>query len=70
MASFHNEEHHGHLRTILKILPSEKVKLCRCSKSATYPYCDGAHKEYEFQTGPLIVEVDLESIQAKDGSDS
>lgn len=70
MASFYNEDHHGHLRTFLKILPGEKVKLCRCSKSATYPYCDSAHKQFDFLTGPLFVEVETATENSQENTDS
>ncbi|KAL1520741.1 hypothetical protein AB1Y20_022309 [Prymnesium parvum] len=37
------------------------VKLCRCYKSATFPYCDGSHVEHNQKTGdncgPLIIDA-------------
>jgi CDGSH-type Zn-finger protein len=57
MAEFTNEEFHGHIRTYVKIEPDEKIKLCRCSKSTTYPFCDGNHKELESTVGPVFIEV-------------
>lgn len=57
MAQFTNEEHKGHLRTFVKIEPGEKIKLCRCSKSTTYPYCDGSHSTLEITEGPVFIEV-------------
>ena len=36
-------------------LPAGKraVALCRCGKSATKPFCDGAHRAAEFRAGEL-----------------
>eukprot|EP00008_Paramoeba_atlantica_P008138 CAMPEP_0201475442 /NCGR_PEP_ID=MMETSP0151_2-20130828/870_1 /ASSEMBLY_ACC=CAM_ASM_000257 /TAXON_ID=200890 /ORGANISM="Paramoeba atlantica, Strain 621/1 / CCAP 1560/9" /LENGTH=137 /DNA_ID=CAMNT_0047855535 /DNA_START=53 /DNA_END=466 /DNA_ORIENTATION=- len=37
----------------------EKVSICRCWESSTFPFCDGAHKRFnkEFGTelGPLVI---------------
>lgn len=37
----------------------DRISLCRCWRSATFPYCDGAHKYYnrEFNdnTGPVVI---------------
>jgi CDGSH-type Zn-finger protein len=57
MAEFTNEEHNGHLRTYVKIEPDERIKLCRCYKSTTFPICDGSHKSLDGTIGPVIVEV-------------
>lgn len=36
-----------------------KVVMCRCWKSATFPYCDGSHNSHNKETGdnvgPLII---------------
>ncbi|XP_053209053.1 CDGSH iron-sulfur domain-containing protein 1-like [Panonychus citri] len=37
----------------------DRISLCRCWRSATFPLCDGAHKHYnrEFNdnTGPVVI---------------
>ncbi|KAK2189214.1 hypothetical protein NP493_113g03000 [Ridgeia piscesae] len=35
-------------------LASEKVSFCRCWKSEKFPYCDGAHREHNEETGDNI----------------
>eukprot|EP00327_Prymnesium_parvum_P002581 CAMPEP_0182830580 /NCGR_PEP_ID=MMETSP0006_2-20121128/18653_1 /TAXON_ID=97485 /ORGANISM="Prymnesium parvum, Strain Texoma1" /LENGTH=1019 /DNA_ID=CAMNT_0024958161 /DNA_START=95 /DNA_END=3155 /DNA_ORIENTATION=+ len=46
------------------------VKLCRCYKSATFPYCDGSHVEHNQKTGdncgPLI--IDASAVPARQSS--
>ncbi|XP_064388110.1 CDGSH iron-sulfur domain-containing protein 2-like [Halichondria panicea] len=32
----------------------DKVSLCRCWKSAKFPYCDGAHKNHNKETGDNV----------------
>jgi CDGSH-type Zn-finger protein len=39
----------------VKLEAGEKVALCRCMKSANFPFCDGAHKTCESNAGPVIV---------------
>jgi CDGSH-type Zn-finger protein len=60
MAEFTNEERNGHIRTTVVIAPNERVKLCRCYKSKEFPFCDGIHKNYEDELGPVIVTVKLD----------
>ncbi len=50
-------EKEGHIRHIFKLRPSEKVFLCRCYKSETFPFCDGAHRKTADHFGPIIVEI-------------
>lgn len=57
MAEHSTEVHHGRLRTTILVTPGERIRLCRCFKSKTFPFCDGAHKTLEGQAGPVIVEV-------------
>jgi CDGSH-type Zn-finger protein len=57
MAEFTNEDRNGHVRTYIKIEPGERIKLCRCSKSSTYPFCDSTHKTLDIKEGPVIIEV-------------
>jgi CDGSH-type Zn-finger protein len=57
MAEYSTEDRNGRLRTELKLAPGEKVSLCRCMKSADFPFCDGTHKTCEGNAGPLIVSV-------------
>lgn len=59
MAEHSTETHHGRLRSTVHLQPGERVVLCRCFKSQTFPFCDGAHKTLEGQAGPVIVEVQL-----------
>jgi CDGSH-type Zn-finger protein len=49
------EERNGHLRTEVKLANGEKVALCRCFKSADFPFCDGTHKTLDSTVGPVIV---------------
>lgn len=57
MAKFTTEPRDGHPRTTVKLEPGEKVKLCRCFGSATFPLCDGkTHHEHPGK-GPVIVEA-------------
>ncbi len=55
MAEHSTEDRAGHLRTEVKLEAGEKVALCRCMKSANFPFCDGAHKTCESNAGPVIV---------------
>jgi CDGSH-type Zn-finger protein len=59
MATYANEDRKGRIRTTMQLTPGERVKLCRCWRSATFPYCDEAHKQVADSMGPLIVEVPL-----------
>jgi CDGSH-type Zn-finger protein len=44
-----------------------KVVLCRCWKSDTFPYCNGAHVQHNKETGdnvgPLIIKKEVLSLQ-------
>lgn len=44
-----------------------KVVLCRCWKSDTFPYCNGAHVKHNKETGdnvgPLIIKKEVLSVQ-------
>ncbi len=46
-------------RAELCILPGERLSLCRCWLSKTFPLCDGSHKAYREITqdlvGPVVV---------------
>jgi CDGSH-type Zn-finger protein len=57
MPEITSAEKNGHIRHMVKIQPDEKVMLCRCYKSATFPFCDIAHAKCEDALGPVIVEV-------------
>jgi CDGSH-type Zn-finger protein len=56
MAELTTEPRDGHPRTTVKLEPGEKIKLCRCFGSTTFPLCDGAHREHPGK-GPVIVEA-------------
>ena len=47
-------------RASLTIKPGEKVALCRCWQSTTFPLCDGLHKKLNEEQGcclgPVVVE--------------
>lgn len=55
---FTDENRNGRLRTTLHVSPGERIKLCRCMKSADMPFCDGVHKTIDTTAGPIIVIVD------------
>lgn len=57
MADYRNEEINGRVRTTIELKPGEKIKLCRCQKSAEYPFCDGAHKKIDTTIGPAVIIV-------------
>ena len=50
-------EKNGHIRHNVKIQPGEKVMLCRCYRSATFPLCDLSHAKCQDELGPVIVEI-------------
>jgi CDGSH-type Zn-finger protein len=60
-------EKNGHIGHIVKLQPGERVMLCRCYKSATFPLCDLVHQKYEGTFGPLIVEATKEQEPQKAG---
>jgi len=35
---------------VVALPPGESVALCRCGRSATKPFCDGAHRDAEFRS--------------------
>lgn len=57
MPDITSAEKNGHIRHIVKIQPGEKIMLCRCYKSATFPFCDISHAKCEDTMGPVIIEV-------------
>ena len=45
-------------RSTVILKPGDKVYMCRCWKSLTFPYCDGAHKKFmNGRIGPIEVQV-------------
>lgn len=63
MAEIHNEEIKGRIRTTIHLEPGERIKLCRCHKSAEYPLCDGAHKLLDGNIGPAVIFAPESSAQ-------
>ena len=55
MATHSSEERLGKLRTEVKLDHGETVALCRCFKSAKFPFCDGSHKKEPGKVAPVIV---------------
>ena len=43
----------------VQVKAGQKVALCRCYKSAKFPYCDGAHIKHNEETGDNIAPVVL-----------
>jgi len=64
MATHATEERLGHLRTTVELEPGEKISLCRCFKSKTFPFCDGAHKQETNSCGPVIVQAPVKQEPA------
>jgi CDGSH-type Zn-finger protein len=54
---FENEDRNGKLRTTIFLQKGDRVKICRCMKSKTFPFCDGEHKYFDVQFGPVVVQV-------------
>jgi CDGSH-type Zn-finger protein len=50
-------EKNGHIRHTVTIEAHEKVMLCRCYKSATFPFCDISHAKCAGEVGPVIVQT-------------
>lgn len=63
MPEHSTEERNGHLRTEVKLGDGEKVALCRCFKSANFPFCDGTHKTIDSTVGPAIVSAPLKEAK-------
>lgn len=57
MPNITSAEKNGHIGHFVKLQPGEKVLLCRCYKSATFPLCDLVHQKHEGTFGPLVVEA-------------
>jgi CDGSH-type Zn-finger protein len=57
MPNITSAEKNGHIGHIIKLQPGEKIMLCRCYKSTTFPLCDLVHQKHEGTFGPLIVEA-------------
>lgn len=57
MPDITSAEKNGHIGHFVKLQPGEKVLLCRCYKSATFPLCDLVHAKHEGTFGPLVVEA-------------
>jgi CDGSH-type Zn-finger protein len=54
-----NDQNHKTSETI-NITAGQRLAICRCWKSTSFPLCDGAHKCYnqekQDQLGPIIVQ--------------
>ena len=57
MPEITSAEKNGHIGHFVKLQPGEKVLLCRCYKSTTFPLCDMVHQKDNNTMGPLIVEA-------------
>lgn len=57
MATFTSEDRDGRLRTTMQLEPGERVKLCRCWRSKTFPFCDESHKQVKDNLGPLTIQA-------------
>ena len=42
----------------------KRVSFCRCWQSATFPYCDGAHKQINAETGDVLGPVVVTGVAA------
>ena len=48
-----------------ELIPTGKrVKFCRCWQSATFPYCDDAHKKINAETGDVLGPVVVTGVAA------
>jgi CDGSH-type Zn-finger protein len=47
-----------------QIPTGKRVSFCRCWQSATFPYCDGAHKQINAETGDVLGPVVVTGIAA------
>ena len=64
MAEYTNEIRNGRVRTILKLNPGQRVKICRCYHSKEFPFCDGAHNTIETDKGPAVVDCILPEVNS------
>ncbi len=70
MAEFTTVEKNGHFRHIFQLKPGERVSLCRCYASKTFPFCDGSHKTMPHNIGPVVVEVPTQAEEPQEPSPS
>jgi len=50
-----------------ELIPTGKrVKFCRCWQSATFPYCDDAHKKINAETGDVLGPVVVTGVAAEE----
>jgi CDGSH-type Zn-finger protein len=47
-----------------QIPAGKRVKFCRCWQSATFPYCDDAHKQINAETGDVLGPVVVTGVAA------
>lgn len=48
-----------------ELLPvGKRVAFCRCWQSARFPYCDGAHKQINAETGDVLGPVVVTAVAA------
>ena len=47
-----------------QIPAGKRVSFCRCWQSATFPYCDGAHKKINAETGDVLGPVVVTGVAA------
>ena len=47
----------------------KRVSFCRCWQSATFPYCDGAHKQINAETGDVLGPVVVTGVAGKEEHD-
>jgi CDGSH-type Zn-finger protein len=47
-----------------QIPTGKRVKFCRCWQSATFPYCDDAHKQINAETGDVLGPVVVTGVAA------
>jgi CDGSH-type Zn-finger protein len=57
LAEFSTDESKGYVKTHFKIQTGERISICRCFQSQTFPYCDGIHKTLGIKIGPVSVEA-------------
>ena len=52
-----------------QIPTGKRVKFCRCWQSATFPYCDDAHKQINAETGDVLGPVVVTGVAAEEEQD-